>query len=91
MLKQGNQVMTEILGLREAMHKDNETTQRQLTDMRSENRKMRAENVQVHDLAHSVDASSEMLALTRKQLALVTAERDTLGCSCQDSRRACGL
>jgi hypothetical protein len=52
MLKQGNQVMTEILGLREAMHKDNETTQRQLTDMRTENRKMRSENVQVPPANH---------------------------------------
>lgn len=34
----GNVVIAELHGLREAMHKDNETTQRQLTGMRDENR-----------------------------------------------------
>ena len=38
LLSKGNVVMAELHGLREAMHKDNETTQRQLTGMRDENR-----------------------------------------------------
>lgn len=45
----GNQVMAELVKMREAMHGDNAMTQRQLAMMQDENRKMRAENVSLRD------------------------------------------
>jgi ankyrin repeat protein len=48
-LGRGNQVMAELVAMREAMHGDNAMTQRQLAMMQDENRKMRAENVSLRD------------------------------------------
>ena len=49
LLGRNNQVMAELVALREAMHGDNSMTQRQLAMMQDENRKMRAENVSLRD------------------------------------------
>lgn len=48
-LGKSNAMMAELITMREAMHTDNEMTQRQLALMQDENRKMRSENVALRD------------------------------------------